>query len=80
MQSRRSRSSPSAQDSWTPPAGGEEPGGVGVEEAPEDDQCGKQHEAERLITAKGVQLLRAPFGGGLLLGMRLDATIDHASV
>lgn len=68
------------QSSWAPPAAWEEPGGVGVEQTPEDDQDRQQNEAERLIAAKDVQLPRASLGGGLLLGVGLDATVDHASV
>ena len=51
-----------------------------MEEVPEHDQDSQQHKAERLITAKSVQLPRAPLGSGLLLGVGLDTAIDHASV
>jgi len=66
--------------SWTPPAGGEDPIGVGVEEAPGEDGSGDKQKAEGLIAAEDAALDGAAlcFVDGLKVGP--DAGFDHGGL
>lgn len=75
---RRSRGSLCAQHSWTPPAGRENPFGIGMEEAPNNDGRGDEKQAKDLITAEGTALFVAALLFGDLLIVRLDPAVDHA--
>lgn len=64
--------------SRAPPAGGEDPGGIGVKQPPNQDDRGDQKHAESLVATKSAKLPRAP---GVLLGllaMRLDAGVNQS--
>ena len=67
-----------AKESWAPPAGREDPVGVGVEEPPDEDRSGDEEEAEGLVAAEGSTLLDAPLVFGQLFLVWLDAAFDHA--
>lgn len=60
-----------------PPAGRKDPFGVGMEEPPQADERGQDHEADGLVAAVGKALGCAPLLFGKLLGVRLDARFDH---
>ena len=64
-------------DSWTPPAGREDPVGVGVEERPDEDRRRHQQHAEDLISPITPCLLGAPSLFGDLLAIRLDAGFNQ---
>jgi len=73
----RSRRSPSEKDSWTPPAGREDPRGIGVEQAPDEDDRGNEKEPKHLVAPECAALLDT---ASLLLGLllvRLDAGLNH---
>ena len=69
---------PCAQCSWTPPAGREDPVGVGVEEPPDEDCNGDDEEAKSLVAPEESTLFGATLVFGQLLMERLDAAFDHA--
>ena len=64
--------------SWTPPAGGEDPSGVGVKEPPSEDRGSDDQKAEGLVAAEGAALELAALSCGDLFLVRLDAAFDHA--
>lgn len=65
------------QWSWTPPAGGEDPLGIGVKERPRQNRRGYNEQAENLVAAVGSGLSRPVRLLGHLLKIGLDAALNH---
>lgn len=63
--------------SWAPPAGREDPLGIGVEESPDDDSGRDEEQAKDLIAAEGATLFLAALLFGNLFVVRLDTAVDH---
>ena len=75
-----------ARDLWaalelpSPPAGGKDPFGVGVEKPPRADEGRDDEQAEDLVAAGELALTIAGLLLGLLFEVRLDAEGGHFSI
>lgn len=63
--------------SWPPPAGGEDPLRIGVQQGPRADGSRDNEQAEDLVAPEEPLLAGAALVFGNLLLVRLDAGLDH---